>query len=420
MEADFAVLSKELEQHMQPEKALGLLREAVSRESVTGNEANFASLLEQEMETRQMSPQSSDFQPGRPIVWGERKGSGKGKRLQYVGHTDTVHAKGWKERWSGTAREDPFGAAEVEGAIWGRGVADLKGGICASLAAMDLLDACGVRLVGDVAFAFVGDEESGEPGSGNSAGIRAWTEKVQSGQIAKPDFAIYVEPTKLDVYTSQIGFFIAEVRLTGKSAYFGRPELGVDALKATHAVLSALWEHADELENLPVHDLVGKSSVLVTGISGGGYIAVPGDCEFSIIRTLRPEEDLEAAVAEFEEAIDRASIDPQVEISIEYPAARDHRFGGSPSEISPRHETALLLSDSIKSVEPGKGMIGGAQYWSESTFLIDKVGCPTVYCAPGDISNCHTLEERLEIDEYLEAIRAYALFNARYCGIAAN
>jgi acetylornithine deacetylase len=41
------------------------------------------------------------------------------------------------------------------------------------------------------------------------------------------------------------------------------------------------------------------------------------------------------------------------------------------------------------------------------------LGVPTVYCAPGDIRNCHTLEERVELQEYFDGIVAFAAFLAR-------
>ena len=41
-------------------------------------------------------------------------------------------------------------------------------------------------------------------------------------------------------------------------------------------------------------------------IAGGGYIAVPGECRFSVIGKLRPGETLEAAVAGFEAAVQAA------------------------------------------------------------------------------------------------------------------
>ena len=41
------------------------------------------------------------------------------------------------------------------------------------------------------------------------------------------------------------------------------------------------------------------------------------------------------------------------------------------------------------------------------------LGVPTVYCAPGDISNCHTLEERVDLQEYYDGVVAFAAFLAR-------
>ena len=397
-------------------KAIALLRGAVARNSITGNEANFVEFLSGEMQKRKLDPVTQDFLPGRPNIWGTRSGRGQGKRLQFIGHTDTVHVDGWSDHWQGTEREDPFGGAEVDGAIWGRGVTDLKGGICAALAALDLLDQAGIQLDGDVAFAFVGDEESGEDGTGVSAGIAHWTKKVQDGEIPRPDFAIYVEPTSLSVYTAQIGFFIADVRITGKSAYFGRPDLGIDALKATHSVLASVWKHAEARQALHPHPLTGQSSVLVTGLEGGGNIAVPGACKFSVIGSLRPGDTLDSVVAEFEAAVRAAPVESGIEVEISYPAGRDHSLGGTPAEISQDLPEVAQLMQAISSVNAELGQLGGAPFWAESSFLINKLNVPTVYCAPGDIACCHTSHEHLSIEEYIAAIRAYARFMMAYCG----
>ncbi len=400
------------------EAAIALLREAVGRESVTGNEANFVDFLEGRMTALALRPQRADFLPGRPNVWGERRGEGGGPRLLFMGHTDTVHVRGWAEHWSGDERADPFAGAIVDSAMWGRGTGDLKAGIAASLAALALLDAVGIRLAGDVAYAFVGDEESGEPGTGVSAGVKAYAAGVLAGEIEKPDFAVYVEPTRLAVYPAQMGFFIADVTVTGKTAYFGVPELGVDALKAAHDVLAAIWAHSDEIGRRGAHDLVGRAFALVTGIEGGGYIAVPGECRFSLIRKLLPGEDLDTAVAELEAVIRGAAGREGISVAIDWPAGRDHGHGGSPAEIDASRPEVGLLTEALAAAMPGGGAIEGAPYWSESPFLIDRIGAPAVYCAPGDITNCHTFEERVEIDEYLAGIVAFAAFIASYCGVA--
>lgn len=411
-------LSRRLAAVLDRDDAISLLQAAIARHSITGNEANFVSLLNEEMVSRAISDiATADFLPGRPNIWGERKGSGGGKRLLFIGHTDTVHVDGWREHWSGTEREDPFSGAVVDGQIWGRGSGDLKAGICASLAALTLLDHAGVKLKGDVAFAFVGDEESGQPDTGVSAGIKAYTALIEAGTVAKPDFAVYVEPTQLAVYTAQIGFFIADIKITGKSAYFGVPELGKDALKASHAVMSALWEHSDRISARAEHPLVGRGFLLITGLSGGGFIAVPEECKLSLIRKLLPGESLSEAAEALEAVIRGAVEDAEIKIDITYPAGRDHDVGGSAAEINADLPDVGLLTRSVGEAMAGRGEIKGAPFWSESPFFVNRLGVPAVYCAPGDIRNCHTFEEHVDVEEYLAGIVAFATFIARYCGI---
>ena len=399
---------------------LALLRAALGVESVTSNETPFARFLGEQMDKLGFAVGAGAFLDGRENVWGVKSGAAaadnSAQNLMFVGHTDTVHTRGWQRHWGEDARSDPFGAAEVDGAIWGRGACDLKGGICAALGGLRLLAKVGLQPAGGVTCAFIGDEESGEPGSGVSAGAKDLVRRVKAGEIARPDFAVYVEPTKLDVYTAQIGFFIADITVTGKSAYFGKPELGLDALKAAHTLLSALWAHERELHSGPSHDLVGTSSILVTSMESGGYIAVPGESRLSLIRKLRPGEDLDAAVAAFESALAAAELADGVTVNIDYPAGRDHPKGGSPVEIPGSTPSALLLQECVQSARPAAGAIAGAPYWSEVPFWVNEIGCPAVYCAPGDIGVAHTFEERINIDEYLAAVRAFALFVARFCG----
>ena len=412
-------LTKRLREALDRDDAIRLLRAAIGRDSITGNEANVVSLLRDEMLSRGVeNVKTADFLPGRPNVWGERKGAGGGNRLQFIGHTDTVHVDGWREHWAGTEREDPFAAPIIDGQIWGRGSGDLKAGICTSLAALSLLDKAGIRLKGDLAFAFVGDEESGQPGTGISAGIKDYAARIEAGEIERPDFVVYTEPTQLAVYSAQIGFFIADITITGKSAYFGVPELGKDALKASHAVMSALWKHSDEIAARGEHPLIGRGFLLITGLTGGGFIAVPEECKLSLIRKLLPGESLDDAAAEMEAVIRGAIADPAINVEIAYPAGRDHRVGGSAAEIDPNLPAVAMLCASVAQSFAGRGAIEGAPFWSESPFFVNRLGIPAVYCAPGDIRNCHTFEEHVDIEEYLAGIVAFASFMARYCGVA--
>src|SRR4051812_45134957 len=265
---------------------LDFLRRAIGTPSVTGNELAFARLVAAELEACGADEvHVEEVEPGRPIVWSVTRGTGGGPSLLLSGHLDTVRVDGWRERWAGTEREDPFGASVVDGAMWGRGACDLKAGIATAMAALRTLHGAGTRLRGDLVTAWVCDEESGEPGMGRSIGMHAVAQRIAAGAIPRTDFAIYTEPTSLAVYAAQIGFFIADIEITGRSAYFGHPEEGVDALRAAHRVLSELWRHDDELSTREAHPLIGKPRLLVTAADAGGLIAVPGSCTLSLIRT---------------------------------------------------------------------------------------------------------------------------------------
>ena len=401
-----------LRKALDPERALALLRRSIATPSVTGNEAAFAALLKDELVAIGAEDVNArDFAPGRPNVWGLRKGRRGADTLLLIGHTDTVHVRGWSERWSGTERESPFSAALVDGAIWGRGASDLKAGLCATLEAVRTLDRAGLPVDWTLILAFVGDEESGEPGSGVSGGARAFSQLIANGELPKPDMAIYVEPTMLDVYVAHMGFFLCDIKVIGKSAYFGVPELGVDALKGAHSVLAALWRFSDQMSEGATHPLVGPGFVLPTGIEGGGYIAVPGECAISLIAKIPPGGDLDAVRLGLEAAARSALTDPRLGLEFAYPAARDHPIGGQPFETAPDGARLARLVSAARAIRSDRGNIEAAPYWSELPFFA-ALGIPGVYFAPGDIRICHTAEERVVLQDYYDGILALALFLA--------
>jgi acetylornithine deacetylase/succinyl-diaminopimelate desuccinylase-like protein len=109
-----------------------------------------------------------------------------------------------------------------------------------------------------------------------------------------------------------------------------------------------------------------------------------------------------------ETVIDQSLHGAGVSVAIDYPAGRDHPIGGTPCEADPGLAEIRRLSVCVKAFAPGRGSIAGAPYWSEAPFLSTRLGIPTIYCAPGDIRICHTLEERVPIEEYRQAILAFA------------
>ena len=412
-----------------------LVRDATGIPSVTGTEAAFAGWVGEQLSAGGWDEvRAAEVAPGRPNVYASCAGrggfngpggsggpgvSGGGRSLVLAGHLDTVAVDDWQQHWAGTDRADPFGAHVIDGAIWGRGVADQKAGICAIIEALRALARTGYRPDAAVTALFVCDEESGQPGSGVSAGMRAALRDVfpAPGDNGPPaDFAVYTEPTTSAIYTAQMGFLIAEVALKGRSAYFGTPELGVDALRAGHALLTELWRHSAALGTEGRHELLGEAFLLVTSVSAGGNIAVPGRFELSLIRKILPGTDLDEAAAEIREICEQTAERYGVGAELAFSATRDHAVGGTADEIPAAHPGVVELGRSIESVTGRPARIEGAPYWSEKPFL-RSLGIPGVYFAPGDISHCHTPFERLEMDELISATRSLAHFVASWCGV---
>ncbi|MDR7866661.1 MAG: M20/M25/M40 family metallo-hydrolase [Sporomusaceae bacterium] len=83
------------------------------------------------------------------------RGGRTGRRLVFNGHLDTFPA-GDRQTWT----VDPFGGELVGDRLYGRGVADMKGGIACHILAFMLLAGCREDWSGELVITLAGDEES--------------------------------------------------------------------------------------------------------------------------------------------------------------------------------------------------------------------------------------------------------------------
>ena len=90
-------------------------------------------------------------------VIGSRRG-GAGPVVHLNGHIDVVPAgDGWST--------DPFTPLVRDGRLFGRGSADMKGGVAAMIAAVEAVQRAEIPLHGSVTLAVVADEEEGGTGT---------------------------------------------------------------------------------------------------------------------------------------------------------------------------------------------------------------------------------------------------------------
>jgi len=203
--------------------AINELKEIIAIPSITGSERILAEELYRRLEKlgadEVILQEGADF---RANVIATFKGKSPAELLLFA-HIDTVNTGDWEQFWSKKSRNDaranPFGGADVDGAIWGRGAGDVKGGIATVLQALWHIKQNSQQLEKSVVVVFVDHEESGEPGMGLSNGVKSALPIVQKKAL-KPALAIYLEPTQLNIYTAQMGFQIVDIKITGRTSYF--------------------------------------------------------------------------------------------------------------------------------------------------------------------------------------------------------
>ena len=135
------------------------------------------------------------------------------RHMMWIGHTDVVPS-GPQELWS----SPPFQATERDGALYGRGVADMKGSVAAMvIAAMDFVEAHPDHL-GRLSLLITSDEEGPA-----QDGIRAMV-PVLKEQGLWPDFCLVGEPSSQATLGDQIrigrrGSIQAICRISGKQGH---------------------------------------------------------------------------------------------------------------------------------------------------------------------------------------------------------
>lgn len=179
--------------------------------------------------------------------------------------------------------QDPYGAAVVDGWMYGRGVAVSKSDFATYVFALLALKASGAALRGTVELHLTYDEESGgEIGP-------AWL--LEQG-ISQPDLAIGAG-FSYGVVNAHNGCLHLEVEVTGRSAHAAKPFTGIDALEAATHVLTALYAWRKELaQRVSAIPGIGSPQLTIGLIEGGiNTNVVPDRVVFRLDRRMIPEEN---------------------------------------------------------------------------------------------------------------------------------
>jgi succinyl-diaminopimelate desuccinylase len=252
------------------------------------------------------TPGDSDKYP-RVNVIARREGGSTGPCVHFNSHIDVVQTgSGWTV--------DPFAGLVRDGKVFGRGACDMKGGLAASIIAVEALVDCAPTFAGALEISGTVDEESGGYGGVHYLAERGWFSPPRVNHVIIP------EPLNVDrVCIGHRGVWWAEIETHGKIAHGSMPFLGDCAVRHMNAVIDRFEQElyprlAARHTDMPVVPSGARSSTLnINSIHGGaaesqdGYPApcVPHSCRMIIDRRLLIEEHMDGVKREVVEILEQ-------------------------------------------------------------------------------------------------------------------
>lgn len=183
--------------------------------------------------------------------------------LHFNGHFDVVPVgKGWTV--------DPFAGIVRDGKLYGRGTADQKAGIAASIYAIEAIRRSGMKLAGTVEQSGTVDEESG-----GFAGVACLAER---GLIHRDrtDFVIITEPSNVDrICIGHRGVYWFKVIQHGRIGHGSMPYLGINAADHLSDLISEINRKlkprlAERKTEMPVEPPGSRyASININSVFGG-------------------------------------------------------------------------------------------------------------------------------------------------------
>jgi acetylornithine deacetylase/succinyl-diaminopimelate desuccinylase-like protein len=318
-------------------------------------------------------------------------GVGTGRRILYFsGHYDVVPVSR-----PGQCRAERRGPA-----LFGRGTADMKGGLAAMTYAAVALQRSSVALDGRVALVFVPDEETG--------GARGSGFLAATGRLGRNGLGMLTpEPTSGVVWNANRGAITVRVTVRGRQAHVGLMHQGRSAFEDAIRVVEALQVLRRRVGRRQtryrlVPTAARRSLMLIGGRveAGSNFNVVPDVCTFTVDRRMNPEEDFAAERAALFDVFARArrqGIDLEVEVLQE----------GQPSGSDESAPLGRALRDHVRAVTGRAPRFEMCPGLLEIRFYVAQ-GMPAYAYGPGPLAVSHGPREFVRIDRLVECAAVYA------------
>ena len=224
-----------------PNSTFELARQIIACPSVTPDDAGCMEILVERLKPLGFSIEFIN-RNGVTNLWA-RRGS-TAPLFVFAGHTDVVPT-GPLEKWT----SPPFAPEVREGMLYGRGAADMKSSVAASVTAVETFIAANPNHPGSLAFLFTSDEE-GDATDGTVIVVE--TLKARGEML---DFCIIGEPTSVNTLGDMIkngrrGSLSGTLAVNGIQCHIAYPEKGRNPIHEAAPALAELaateWDQGNE------------------------------------------------------------------------------------------------------------------------------------------------------------------------------
>lgn len=276
---------------------LALARELIRRRSVTPDDAGCQALIAGRLEAMGFSCETLDYGEVRNL-WARLGDSAP--LLLLAGHTDVVPA-GPLEDW----HSDPFEPTERDGLLFGRGAADMKGGLAAMVTACERFLNKHPEPDGSLAFLLTSDEE-GPARDGTRRVMRTLTDRG-----VNVDWCLVGEPSAASSVGDSLrrgrrGSLTGRLTIYGKQGHVAYPET---ADNPVHRMLPALEELAGMQWDEGHEDFPPTSFQIANVQAGtGADNVIPGAAQVQFNLRYAPSSTAEDLKARVEDVLERHAL----------------------------------------------------------------------------------------------------------------
>jgi len=378
----------EVLQKIDHQKTISILDEMVKikTENPPGNEEALCLYIEEKCRSLGLETKLISFQDKRPSLVAKFSQGHKHRSLLLNGHTDTVGI-GEREAWS----MDPYGCAIKDGKFFGRGTCDMKGGLASKLVAIETIINNGFDPMSDLIFSAVADEE--DLGRGTMA-------LTSSGALKGTSFAIFGEPTNMDIVTAHRGSLWLEVSARGVAAHGSMPVIGANSIVATSAFVDQL---ATIFSNKDTFSFPDDVSLNIGMICGGTKInVVPNMCSLGLDFRYSWGYDANLIVAMLKKIM-KASQEktPMIELNLK---ELQRRQAVSTEATNPLVQKCLTITSEVLNREMRPVSM---PYSTDASILAQHMKIPVIILGPGKPSLAHSSNEYVELSALQDATKTY-------------